>query len=60
MTSQFTERVARYLAECDESGDYIAKRCRNGTWCVWSQAADHYVEFDQLGNGCIIEQTSKA
>lgn len=62
MTHQFKRQVAEYLADHHNQecrGDiaqgieysYRAKPFGNGLWCVWCDGSDHYVEFDQLGNG---------
>jgi mannose/cellobiose epimerase-like protein (N-acyl-D-glucosamine 2-epimerase family) len=64
MAYQFTQQVAEFLAQRhnDECRDdirhgiefeYRAKRLGNGQWCVWCEDSDHYVEFDQLGNGTV-------
>jgi hypothetical protein len=39
-----TKEVAEIFAAW--SDDYRA-RCIKGRWCVWSNEADHHVEFDQ-------------
>ena len=39
-----TEYQARELAKLDRY--YRAKQARNGTWGVWDDKADHWVEFD--------------
>ena len=50
-----TEDQALILALADTEGDYRARRIR-GEWCVWSDAADHVVEFD----GSIEEHVRRA
>ena len=40
-----TENKAKELAAAMGDG-YRARRCRSGDWCVWSDEADHRVEFD--------------
>ena len=40
-----TEKQARALAKFDRH--YRAKRCRDGSWCVWDTISQHEVEFDE-------------
>ena len=41
-----TQEQAKLLAQNDKH--YRAKKCRDGTWCVWDDVSDHIVTFDKL------------
>ena len=44
--TNMTREQAESLAAWND--DYRAKRCRDGSWGVWSDAAEHWVEFDVI------------
>lgn len=40
-----TKKAAEYLAAGDRT--YRARKLRSGEWCVWCDASEHEVEYDQ-------------